>query len=208
MAHRFTYAIGSASNREASEDRAEVIERGEELLIVVADGAGGLRGGATASDAIVTAVRTCGSTDVRALSEVFRTTDAALATRMAGETTAVALTVTPDGITGVSSGDSEAWLVSAVGYDILTSGQTRRRLGSGKASPQPFHRAFHDGVLLVATDGLFKHADHDAIADCRRSATVDEIVERLVALPKLRSGSHPDDVVVVAVSLRLSSAHG
>ena len=35
------------------EDRAEVFERGDDLVVVVADGAGGVRGGAVASAALV-----------------------------------------------------------------------------------------------------------------------------------------------------------
>ena len=39
--------------RDELEDRAEVIERGSELVIVVADGAGGRAGGARAADTVI-----------------------------------------------------------------------------------------------------------------------------------------------------------
>ncbi len=41
------------SDRRRSEDRAEVFERGDALVVVIADGAGGVRGGAVASEALV-----------------------------------------------------------------------------------------------------------------------------------------------------------
>jgi serine/threonine protein phosphatase PrpC len=46
-----------ASNREQTQDAAEVFERDDTLVAVVADGVGGIQGGATASRALVTAVR-------------------------------------------------------------------------------------------------------------------------------------------------------
>lgn len=205
MSRPLLFAIASASSRDASEDRAEVLTRGEDLVVILADGAGGLRGGATASDTIMSAMREHidqggDPYDVRSLSNVFRTTDAHLAKRMAGETTAIALVVGDHGITGVSSGDSEAWLVSGGRVGILTSGQTRKRLGSGKASPQPFHGANLDGILVIASDGLFKHASADAIARCCGASTVEDVVQELVRLPMLQSGRYPDDIVVVAVA--------
>src|SRR5258708_25459289 len=95
MASGFAFARRLASHRVQSEDRAEVLEYGDALVVVVADGAGGMRGGATASDAIVNAVRSkvveglFDPYDLRAWSEVFKKVDADLATRFAGESTSV-----------------------------------------------------------------------------------------------------------------------
>jgi hypothetical protein len=49
----FVYAKTMGSNR-YTEDRTEVAEHGGALIVVVADGAGGMRGGRAASDALVT----------------------------------------------------------------------------------------------------------------------------------------------------------
>src|ERR1019366_9646878 len=57
MSPRFSFVRALASNRHKSEDAAEVFERGETLILVLADGAGGMRGGAMASGALVAAVR-------------------------------------------------------------------------------------------------------------------------------------------------------
>lgn len=56
MARRLVHARALASGRRDPEDRAEAFERGDVLVVVVADGAGGMRGGATAADALVLAV--------------------------------------------------------------------------------------------------------------------------------------------------------
>jgi hypothetical protein len=53
----------------------------------------------------------------------------------------------------VSAGDSEAYVVTTAGVDDLTASQSRKRLGSGKASPVPFLRAALDGALVVGPMG-------------------------------------------------------
>ncbi|MBS2018005.1 MAG: hypothetical protein JST00_34330 [Deltaproteobacteria bacterium] len=57
MAPGFVFAKAAAPAGHRSEDRAEAFEHGDTLIVVVADGAGGLAGGAVASDAIIHAVR-------------------------------------------------------------------------------------------------------------------------------------------------------
>lgn len=82
-----THARALASSRRRSEDRAEVFGRGDTLVVVVADVAGGMRGGATAADALVLAVSSAaadGAFDVESVaawSSVFRETDAEFAAR-------------------------------------------------------------------------------------------------------------------------------
>ena len=79
----------------------------------MADGAGGMRGGAIASDAFLEMARavtqnaTLDVHDAPLWSVLFGEVDAALAAKMTGETTGVVVTVGPDGLTGVSAGDSE-----------------------------------------------------------------------------------------------------
>jgi serine/threonine protein phosphatase PrpC len=135
------YAKASAANR-ATEDRAEVFERAGALVVVVADGAGGMRGGSTASDAVVEAVRAClasseiDPTDTRVWSRVLEAADSALAVALSGETTAVVVVLGAHGIVGVSAGDSEAWVVSDGAIDRLTEAQTTKRIGTAAPSWQ------------------------------------------------------------------------
>jgi serine/threonine protein phosphatase PrpC len=205
MGNAFAFQTRAASSRVRSEDRAHVFEHEDGLIIVVADGAGGIGGGANACDALVHAVRTRVAEqpfdpyNLRAWSDAVTRTDAELAGSAAGgETTAIVVAVGPHGVAGVSVGDSEAWMVSA-GIDRLTERQDRTRVGTGKSRPRPFHRSRLQGVLVVATDGLFRHAKHDEICACCASTRIDDIACALASLPKLRSGSHPDDVALVVV---------
>lgn len=199
----FVFAKTMGSNR-YTEDRTDVTEHGGVLLVVVADGAGGMRGGSTASEALVDAVRSrlaksIDPYDIRAWSELFNETDAALARVLGGETTAVLVVIGEHGVVGVSAGDSEAWLVSATAIDRLTEGQSRQRIGSGRSSATPFHRRSLEGTLVVGTDGLFKYVDAASIsAAC--GASVIDAADRLAGLPRLASGAYPDDVAAVLVA--------
>ena len=121
---------------------------------------------------------------------------------MSGETTGVVLVVGADGLTGVSVGDSEAWSVAPASLDDFTRSQERARLGSGRAAPVAFRRRSLDGVLLVATDGLFKYASPARIAATIRESEVSRATERLTALVQLPSGRFQDDVGIVVVARR------
>lgn len=205
MANPFNYAKALASSRQDSEDRAEVFEVGNALVIALADGAGGVGGGAAASDALIRAVRcriadaTFDAYDLRAWSEVFKSTDIGLARQMTGETTAVVAVIGPEGIMGISVGDSEAWVLGPVVIDRLTEKQNRKRLGSGGARAALFHRPMLDGMLVVGTDGLFKNARPELISAASTEVNAGAAAEKLAGLPRSSSGHYPDDVAVVVV---------
>jgi serine/threonine protein phosphatase PrpC len=206
MSSSFVHARALASDRRNSEDRAEAFERGDTLVVVVADGAGGIRGGALASDALVETAKAVAQNvtldvhDVTLWTTLFRELDATLASKMAGETTGVIVVVGPNGVTGVSAGDSEAWVIDADRVDDLTADQMRARLGSGRASPTSFERPALDGVLVVGSDGLFKYASPERIAAAVRAGDVARASQRLTALVKLASGGLQDDLGVVVVA--------
>jgi serine/threonine protein phosphatase PrpC len=168
-------------------------------VVVVADGAGGMRGGATASDALVGAVRSSEWDIDSTWASIFRATDENLAAHLAGETTGVAVALTAVELVGVSAGDSEAWVVDGTSIDELTSGQEKHRLGSGRAVPTPFRRARLDGTLVVATDGLFKYASADRIVAVVNGSPFADVARALTELVRLPSGSFQDDVGVVVV---------
>jgi serine/threonine protein phosphatase PrpC len=202
----YDYTCTLASGRRNSEDRAEVFHRGSDLVVVVADGAGGMRGGARASAALIENVRSVAADhslnvhDDGLWSGLLMEADAALAARRVGETTGVVVVVGTGGVTGVSVGDSEAWVVSAKSVDDLTRHQERPRLGSGRATPVVFHRAGVGGVLLVATDGLFRYASPERISATVRACEASRVAQRLTKLVQMPSGAYQDDVGIVVVA--------
>jgi serine/threonine protein phosphatase PrpC len=208
MPRPYIYWRALASGRQNSHDRAEVFERGDDWVIVVADGAGGVRGGALASAALVETARAVAENatldvhDGELWSALLKEADSSLASRRAGETTAVLVVVGPSGLTGVSVGDSEAWIVHPRSVDDLTRSQHRSRLGTGRAAPVAFERPRVDGVLLVGTDGLFKYASPERIAATAREGDVSRATERLTALVQLPSGGFHDDVGIVILARR------
>ena len=185
------------------EDRAEVIDQGESVLIVVADGAGGRPGAAYTAEAAVRMMCEGAAAlrpgDLFAWSGLLRRVDDALAQDpAAGETTLVAAVVSPQGIVGVSVGDSGAWLIGPHGVQDLTARQQRKPfLGTGAAVPVPFAVPWAGGTLLAASDGLLKYADRARIAEVAREDDLDQAARHLVDLVRLPSGKLQDDVTVV-----------
>lgn len=203
----FEVATAVSSNRACSEDRLAVHHIAGGLLVVVADGAGGVAGGGRAADLAVDLVREVAATPTISLFapevwvELLARADAVLASDgAAGESTLVVVAVADDGsIVGASCGDSGAWIIrDDRTIDDLTMSQRRHRLGSEYAEPVALQRPALGGTLLVATDGLFSYAKRDAIAsivaeheDLKRAAVA------LVEAVRLRGGSLRDDVAVV-----------
>jgi serine/threonine protein phosphatase PrpC len=175
------------------EDRAEIIERDGETVIVVADGAGGTGSGAAAADAVIAHVKVAAEIDPLAL-----LTAADRLPMNGGETTCVIAVVTARGIHGASVGDSEAWIFGGDADRQLTHRQNRKPLlGSGSARPVPFAIARASGTLVVATDGLWKYAKPAALRAIATSPDLDTIPTRLIDLVRLRSGDLQDDVAII-----------
>lgn len=176
------------------------------LVVAVADGGGGMRSGEAASRSLVAIVEAAVGDPTFVVErpqpwlDLFHATDSALATSGAHETTGLVVVLTARGLFGISTGDSEAWVVTSTAVDNLTIGQhTRHRLGSNHATATTFERSFLAGVLVIGTDGLFKYAAPDVIARIVRGNAIGAAAEDLVELVRLRSGKHADDVAVVLV---------
>jgi serine/threonine protein phosphatase PrpC len=204
----FTIARALASLRERGEDRVDVLEHGGTLVVVVADGVGGLFGGARAAELLVERVRDvtaspaftplCAEVWVDLLARVDLLLEADHA---AGETTGVVMAIAEGSVFGASSGDSAAWIVQHDGkVDDLTVGQHRKlRLGSGRATPVPFSRSRLAGTLVAATDGLFNYARPERIAAVALGEDLDDVARDLIQLVRLPSGALQDDVGMVLV---------
>ncbi len=203
---KYRYARLVACSRRNNEDRAEVFERGDAVVVVVADGAGGMRGGADASDATVAAVSAAGHDpafdihEVQSWMNVLADVDHNLAKTMGGETTAIVAVIGPGGIIGAAVGDSQAWVITETGIDDLTCAQSKKRLGSGRASPVPFYRPRLEGTLVVASDGLWNYIPMHRVAEVVRGRAPVDAAEGLRDLVQRPSGKYRDDLGVVVVA--------
>jgi serine/threonine protein phosphatase PrpC len=185
------------ARRGTGQDRAEVVEIDGGVVIVLADGAGGTSHGDRAADAVVEAVRCSDQGDRGQVpwGELLGHLDRVVS----GETTAVIVAVTDDGITGASVGDSAAWVVRGADIDDLTAYQEPKPLvGSGHAIPLAFVAGgLGDGTLVVASDGVMKYAKRADIARVARGPDLATAAAELVALVRLPSGELQDDVSIV-----------
>jgi PPM family protein phosphatase len=191
MRSMLEYAIEVAGASGAGQDRAAVFTRGDQLLIVLADGAGGSGKGALAAETIVAAV---GAADHEDWSSLLLELEPGLG----GESTAVIVKFRGDRVTGVSVGDSGAWWIDAAGILDLTEKQIRKPLVGGECSPFAFRvRGLERGTLLVASDGLFNYAKPDDIARVALGPDLPAAALALIDLVRLPTGALQDDVSVV-----------
>jgi serine/threonine protein phosphatase PrpC len=196
-----------ASFRDRTEDRALVLPMGDDHIVCVADGSGGVSGAAMAAELFVAGVqRAVGAREIDlgdpvAWMALLGDLDCEIARQPdAGETTGIALAVTATAIVGASVGDSRAWLFSE-GATELTSEQIRKpRLGTGRASPRSF-AADAKGVLVAGTDGLFDHARINDIEAVARTRSSTNAADDLIRILRSRFRMLPDDTAVVIARL-------
>jgi serine/threonine protein phosphatase PrpC len=194
------------ARRGRGEDRIAAVRMANSSVFVVADGAGGVTGGAVAADVLCRAVvEQCRCGKVADWSEWLAQFDRSMAgSGTAGLAAAVVAEVADDGIvTGASVGDCEAWAFARGEPLGLTSGQLRKPLlGEGKAMPVPFEARIGQGTLIIATDGLWKYMSRDRIAKAAAVRPLDTAAASLIDGVRLKSGALQDDVAVVVCELR------
>ena len=186
---------------EEGQDRLEVLRLGDATVLVVADGSGGMSGGAHAAERaleeISKAVRQRKLSERTSWLAMLEEADAALS-RGPGQCAIVATAIIAGRIVGASVGDCGAWLIDEAGIEELTADQVRKPLlGSGEAIPIAFESLFGNATLLMATDGLLKYARRDQIAALTRGSDLQVATHALTDLPRLRSGALPDDIGVI-----------
>lgn len=186
------------------QDRAMFFWDGPNLILVLADGAGGLSGGAAAAEFVVQSIKgrinsTIGNSD--ALCAFLAALDREmLAAKTFGEATCVITVVSEDMIMGASIGDSGALIFSKNGIKDLTRSQIRKPLlGSGRAIPVGFTDGQLNGTLLIASDGLLKYTSQEKMSATIESSVLDQTVSKLIGLVRYPSGALPDDVSILLV---------
>ncbi|MGH8728890.1 MAG: protein phosphatase 2C domain-containing protein [Burkholderiales bacterium] len=197
---------------ENNEDRACVFDSRKEIVLVMADGAGGVRGGEQAAGAVITAVRDyilpAPVISPELCAQTLQFTDMELS-KQGCESTAVIAIVTAREIFGASVGDSAAWLVSNDRTIDLTENQKKKpRLGSGQAQPISFRHDRLPGTLLLATDGLINHLSRDQISDALREESAEEAATGLIEDLLGRFGSLMDDTTAIVCKLPAREEEG
>jgi serine/threonine protein phosphatase PrpC len=188
--------------RSDCEDCVAVFNDGERTVIVVADGAGGSGGGRLAAEIVVREARSHYASIDRAdqWPAELRRIDQQIAM---GETTAVVVDLTPDGISGASVGDTQAWLIHEGIITVLTKDQNRKPLlGSGDASPVHFAGPPLAGILLVATDGFCNYVKQPALMSMIPHTEFYSLPRKCIEMVRLPSGELWDDVGIVVCRVR------
>lgn len=200
------YACIQCPARGEGEDRVHVVEHDDQLIIAVADGAGGLGGGAAAAERVVSLATSVGRTpreahEARYWMMRLLEADAALAALGDGQAAAVVASVFRDEVVGAVVGDAVAWLVSSSGVDDLTvSAKRKPLLGDGGAVPCAFGPVrLGSATLLLATDGLWKYAARATIGQCVLNTPIPGPCTEVVDAVRLASGGLQDDVGAVLV---------
>ena len=200
---KFTVSKQVQAGSSELQDCVDFFKNDCELVLVLADGAGGLNGGAKAAEFVVESVkeRVTGSVDSEQLCTFLTALDREMsASGTFGETTCVVVILSEKGIAGASIGDSGALMFSQSGVDDLTRNQIRKPfLGSGRADPIGFKRSCLDGTLLMASDGLLKYTSQEKIAETAAGSDLDQAVNKLIDLVRYKSGALPDDVSILLV---------
>lgn len=205
----FSEAGGHINNEDAFEVHRHVDDP-DCWLGYLADGQGGSGGGAEAARlACRTAAEATLRLPPRALAEpaawleILRQADRAVeADPEAGFTTLLGFCIHDGVLTGASSGDSAALVVSGgERAREMTSGQLRNPpVGSGEARFVAFSaRMVRPWLVLAMSDGVWKYAGWGRLAQAAEGSRGAAIVEALQGAARLpRSGQFPDDFTVVA----------
>jgi serine/threonine protein phosphatase PrpC len=195
--------VHRVENGGRGEDRLLVEHFGARILAIVADGAGGMGGGAVAAEMACSIaaqrLRTQSTGTAEGWARCLYEVDQVLA-RSGGQCTAVVVEISEGRVFGASVGDSGAWMLNGKAIIDLTENQHRKPLlGSDEAMPMGFGPIELFGRLLIATDGLFKYATESEIASRAMGVPVNEAVDRLIAGVRLLSGAFQDDVAIILI---------
>jgi len=187
--------------RGRGEDRLAVVRMADRTVFAVADGAGGVVAGATAAEAVCDAVvEQCRRGVPRSWAEWLTQLDHRMP--RAGLAAAVVVEVRHDGgIVGASAGDCAAWMIAdGLVTDLTASQQRKPLLGEGRAVPVDFGVDAASGMLVVATDGLWKYASRARIVRASTLRPLEGAATALVDGSRL-NGSLQDDVALAIVEV-------
>lgn len=182
------------------QDRAEIFQSGERIVIALADGVGGMSGGTLAAETFVYNVQTAAEflSEADRCRRLLHQVDLLLAGDVNGaQTTGVVAVIDSNKLFGATCGDSGARLYrNDQVVDVTPSGKSKPFLGSGNALVTEFTTGMN-GTLVVATDGLWKYARASDIAAAIGSVVPERLACVLADLARLRNRKLPDDIAIV-----------
>lgn len=196
--HSFETTSITVAYQHRCEDRVQVIDFDEGVVIVVADGAGGTGAGGQAADTVIREVAAAASLehDAESWSAILRQTDHRIGV---GESTCVVVARSPRGMVGASVGDSRAWLLENDDLNDLTRNQVRKPLlGTGEAQPVGFSHPVSQGLLLVCTDGFCNYVRRETLLKEILWIDFAVLARKLAEMVRLPSGAWWDDIGIVA----------
>jgi len=209
------FSFTEAGGHPINEDAFRVEPHPEDsrlLLIALADGQGGQSGGARAAkiavEAALGAARHTSPMRLRkhpaAWREILHHADeAVLADPDAGFTSLIGFAAGDDtDLVGASCGDSAVLVACDGATQVVTDHQYKNPpVGSGEANFIPFHGS--NGLprsILAMTDGVWKYAGWDAVADAACEMHGQPLIESLAARARLPgSGQFSDDFTLVVL---------
>ena len=211
--HYTTHA--SAANPSQCQDRHNVIELPDRLVVVVADGAGNSGLGREAALTCCQIVRDEANSGLPTHDWIacLREVDAVLAVDGPGRAAAVVVEIREDGrVIGAGAGDCQARAVSyphleprpRLKWDLTADQAPKPLLGDG-AVPTAFAEQIPGSLLLVATDGLWKYLRESIIFDRLLRPPLDRVGTALEERLRAQSRELQDDVTIVTVAIPASS---
>lgn len=186
-------------HQDSGEDALEIKKVSHGYLFCLADGVGGVFGGANASNFISSLNDVPEMSSPDDFEEYLRKKDAEmLLDDMIGETTVIIGKVVDQTLFGASIGDSEAWFIGSDYEYSLTNLQHRTpKLGSGRAIPVGFGPINLEGNILIASDGLFNFSDFIKVIHLSRNSN--SVAKDFRHLAQTKSGNLQDDLSVIYI---------
>ena len=179
-----------------NEDRAQHFSTSGRSVFVLADGAGGVGGGAIAAEIVVQEAQSLFQQQHKSPYDALVAAEQKLAL-LGCMSTGVIVELSNGQLTGASCGDSVAWLICQDRVLELSSGQFRKPLLGDGGMPVSFGPVPFVGRLLLSSDGLVNYVRSDAVIRAATHSEIPDAAKALAELPRLKSGAFPDDVAVL-----------
>ena len=179
-----------------NEDRARYFSTPERSVFVLADGAGGVGGGAIAAEIVVQEAQSLFQHRHKSAYDALVAAEQKLAL-LGCMSTGVIVELSNGQLNGASCGDSVAWLICQDRVLELSSGQFRKPLLGDGGMPVSFGPILFVGRLMLSSDGLVNYVLSDAIIRAATQYDIADAAKALVELPRLKSGAFPDDVAIL-----------